>query len=378
MTSQFDSTPDRTNTYAFKYEKYKGKDIIPTWVADTEFACAPAILDAIKTRVDHGILGYYLPAQYAPANQAIVEWLDTQHDWQIQADWIVWVPGVVPGFNAVCKGFCEAGDKVIVQTPNYPPLLAAPQLNGLTKVEVGTVEVEGRLTIDFDALETAASDPQCKLFIVCNPMNPVGTVFTQEELDRVADICLRHDVLLCSDEIHCDLVLEPGIKHLPAGRHAALADKSITLMAASKTFNVAGLGAAFAIIPDKKTRLSFSQAMAGLVPWVNILGLVATEAAFTEAKEWHREELEYLRGNRDYLVDAINQIPGLKALSPDATFLLWVDASGLGQENVQSWCESKGVGPSPGVDFGAPDCFRINYGCSRATLEAIVARLASE
>lgn len=378
MTSQFDSTPDRANTYAFKYEKYKGKDIIPTWVADTEFACAPEILDAIKTRVDHGILGYYLPAQYEPANTAIVEWLDTQHDWQIQSDWIVWVPGVVPGFNAVCKGFCQPGQKVIVQTPNYPPLLAAPQLNGLTKVEVGTVEIEGRLTIDFEALEQAAADPDCKLFIVCNPMNPVGTVLSQQELTRIADICNTHDVLLCSDEIHCDLVLEPDAKHLPAGRDKQLADNSITLMAASKTFNVAGLGAAFAIIPDRKVRQAFSQAMAGLVPWVNVLGLVATEAAFTEAKQWHAQELDYLRGNRDYLVDAINRIPGLKALSPDATFLLWVDASGLGVDNVQAWCESKGVGPSPGKDFGAPHCFRINYGCSRNMLEAIVSRLASK
>lgn len=375
MTTHFDHTPDRKPTFAFKWEKYKGKDVIPAWVADTEFSCAQPILDALHSRVDHGPLGYHHPTQYQPAFDAVVRWLDKQHNWQIEPEWVVWVPGVVPGFNIACTAYCQPGDKVMVQTPNYPPLLAAPALQQMERVDIPTVEQNGRYTIDLAELEHQAADPACKLFIVCNPMNPVGSVLTAEELDTIADICQRHNVLLCSDEIHCDLVLEEGATHLPASKHPGLQDHSLTLMAASKTFNVAGLGCSFAVIPNAKLRQAFAKQITGLVPWANVLGLVATEAAFTQCDDWHQELVTYLRGNRDYLVEHINQIPGLKALKPDATYLLWIDASGLGVKDVQKWCEERGVGPSPGRDFHAPDCFRINFGCSRQMLEEIVARL---
>lgn len=371
----FDNTPDRSHAWSFKWQKYEGQDIIPCWVADTEFRCADPILNALQARVEHGVLGYSLPAQHAPAVNAVKRWLKDKHDWDIDAEWLVWTPGVVPAFNTVCKAYCEAGDKVIVQTPNYPPLLAAPKLNGLERVDIPTIEVDGRWTLDLDELETQAADPKCKLFILCNPMNPVGSVLNEEELAAIAKICNDNNVLLCSDEIHCDLVVEPGLKHIPAGREADLEDNSITLMAASKTFNVAGLGTSFAIIPNRQLRQAFTQAAAGIVPWVNVLGLVATQAAFTECDDWLDAQLAYLKENRDYLVERINAMPGLKVLAPEATFLAWVDASELGVTNVQQWCENKGIGPSPGVDFGAPEYFRINYGCSKAMLTSILDRL---
>ena len=262
MTINFDQTPPRKDTYSFKWQKYKGKDIIPAWVADTEFRCAQPILDAISAQVEHGNLGYVLPSQHQGAIRAIQRWLKDKHDWDVKSEWIVWTPGVVPAFNVACKAYCEPGDKVLIQTPNYPPLLAAPKLNELERVDIGTVidsESEGkRYTLDFEALEANAADPKCKLFILCNPMNPVGSVLTKAELDRVADICNANNVRLCSDEIHCDLILEPGVKHIPAGREANLANNSVTLMAASKTFNVAGLGTSFAIIPDPKLRQQFT------------------------------------------------------------------------------------------------------------------------
>ena len=373
----FDTTPDRTTRYSFKWEKYKGQDIIPAWVADTEFRCAQPILDAISSQIEHGNLGYVLPAQFEPGKKAIQRWLKDKHNWDIDADWIVWMPGVVPAFNAACKAYCEAGDKVMVQSPNYPPLLAAPKLNGLERIDIGTMFENGRPTLDFDALEANAALPDCKLFILCNPMNPVGSVLTQAEMDRIADICNRHNVTLCSDEIHCDLILEPGCQHIPAGREEALKDNSVTLMAASKTFNIAGLGAAFAIIPNRKMRMQFTQAAAGIVPWVNLTGLVATEAAFTQCDDWHQAQLNYLRENRDRVVEAINAIDGLSVHVNEATFLAWVDASGLGVENVQKWAESKGVGPSPGADFNAKTHFRINFGCSKSMLEDILARLSA-
>jgi cysteine-S-conjugate beta-lyase len=345
------------------------------WIADTEFRCAQPILDAIKERADHGLLGYTLPAHDQGANQAVVQWLARQYDWQIELDWIVWMPGVVPAFNVAIKAYCQPGDKVMVQTPNYPPLLAAPKINDLQRVDIGTVEVKGRWTLDFDTLEKQAADPLCKLFILCNPMNPVGSVLSADELNRIAEICTAHNVLLCSDEIHCDLILDNQCRHLPAAKLPALTDKSVVLMAASKTFNIAGLGAAFAIIPNAKLRHQFSYAARGIVPWVNVLGLVATEAAFTHCDGWHQAELTYLRANRDYLVEQINAIEGLRLLTPQATFLAWIDASGLAVENPQAYFEGKGIGPSPGVDFGNKNFVRINYGCPRSHLESLLQKL---
>ncbi|WP_026375937.1 MalY/PatB family protein [Aestuariibacter salexigens] len=375
---QFDHTHDRSSTYAFKWEKYKGTDILPMWVADTEFRCAEPIIESLHARVEHGLLGYTLPAQYTPANLAVASWLGRRYGWQIDPQWLVWTPGVVPAFNVACKAYCRKGDKVIVQSPNYPPLLAAPALNGLHRLMVDTLCIDDRWTLDFEQLERHASDPDCKLMILCNPMNPVGSVLRQQELDRIADICVRHNVLLCSDEIHCDLILDDKLQHLPAGAHSALAERSVTLMAASKTFNIAGLGASFAIIPDQDMRKRFTSAAAGIVPWVNVLGLVATEAAFTQCDDWYESQLVYLRDNRDYLVQQINSIDGLSTLSPEATFLLWVDGSALQTENVQSWFESKGVGPSPGADFGARQFARINFGCPKSMLEQAVQLLQAK
>ncbi|HAU27860.1 MAG TPA: aminotransferase class I/II [Alteromonas australica] len=380
MTFNFDDTPSRKETFSFKWQKYNGKDIIPAWVADTEFRCAEPILNAISRHVEHGNLGYILPAQQTDAVNAVVRWLADKHDWQIKPEWLVWTPGVVPAFNVACKAYCEPGDKVLIQTPNYPPLLAAPKINDLERVDISTVidnsdSENPRYTIDFEALESHAADPKCKLFIVCNPMNPVGSVLTQDEIDRIATICNQHNVRLCSDEIHCDLILEPGKTHIPAGRVSELENNSVTLMAASKTFNVAGLGTSFAVIPDAGLRRQFTQAAAGIMPWVTVLGLAATQAAFTECDDWHQAQLAYLKENRDRVFEAVNSIEGLSMIKPDATFLAWVDASGLKVDNVLTWAEQKGVGPSPGADFHQADHFRINYGCSKQMLEDILARL---
>jgi cystathionine beta-lyase len=273
------------------------------------------------------------------------------------------------------RAFSKVGDEIIVQTPNYPPLLAAPGINRREQRCVPTVLKNGRWTLDFDAFEKYAAGDSTSLFIMCNPMNPAGSVMTSQELDKVADICHRYKVTVCSDEIHCDLILNSN-KHIPAGKHALLEQRSVTLMAASKTFNVAGLGTSFAIIPNVKMRNAFIAAGEGIVPWVNVLGLTATAAAFTQCDEWHQAQLTYLRDNRNYLVDAINRIPGLCCTSPEATFLLWVDARQLNVKDTQEWCEARGIGPSPGADFGEPGFFRINFGCPRSYLEEIVRRLS--
>ncbi|WP_371195612.1 MalY/PatB family protein [Glaciecola sp. SC05] len=372
----FDQKPDRSSSFAYKWEKYKDTDVLPCWIADTEFRCAEPILDALKQRAEHGLLGYTLPKHHQPALDAIVHWCKRQYQWDIHPSWIVWTPGVVPAFNMATLAFSNIGDGVIVQTPNYPPLLAAPGINHRKQLAVPTMLKEGRWTLDLEAFEQQAAKPSTTLFIMCNPMNPAGSVMTFEELDTIAEICQRHNVMVCSDEIHCDLILD-DLRHIPAGKHPSLKDNSVTLMAASKTFNVAGLGTSFAIIPSAKVRSSFVAAGAGIVPWVNVMGLEATATAFTKCDEWYQAQLRYLRDNRDYLVRAINRIEGLTCEAPQATFLLWVDASALQLEDTQRWCEERGVGPSQGKDFGAPECFRINFGCAREYLEQIVARLSA-
>ncbi|MBT1450192.1 PatB family C-S lyase [Glaciecola sp. XM2] len=371
----FDTRHDRSPSFAYKWEKYKGKDIIPCWIADTEFRCAQPIIDVLKERSEHGLFGYTLPKHHEPAISAIVQWCKKRYDWAVHPSWIVWTPGVVPAFNMASRAFCGEGEGIIVQTPNYPPLLAAPAINKREQLCVPTVLENGRWTLDLNVLEEHAAKPSSKLFIMCNPMNPSGSVMTKDELDKVADICNRHGVTICSDEIHCDLILD-DLTHIPASKHEALSQNSITLMAASKTFNIAGLGTSFAIIPDVKTRQQFVSAGAGIVPWVTVMGLSATEAAFTRCDDWYLAQRKYLRDNRDYLLREINQINGLRAYSPQATFLMWVDASGLGVEDTQQWCEQRGVGPSPGRDFGAPDFFRVNFGCAKSYLEEIVTRLS--
>jgi len=374
-SSIFDQVVDRREYHSFKWNRYRNRDILPMWVADMDFPAPEPVLDALRRYLDHGALGYVLPDEYEPGRDAVRGWLERRYGWAVKPEWIVWVPGVVPGFNAACRAYCGPGDKVLVQVPNYPPLLAAPELNGLERSSVPTVRAGGRWVLDFDALEELAADPRCTLYLQCNPMNPCGTVLTGEELARTVEICRRHGVLLCSDEIHCDLVLEPGCRHIPVGGMPEVRDYCLTLMAASKTFNIAGLGAAFAVIPDPDLRHRYRRALTGTVPWVNQLGLLATEAAFVRCDDWHEELLAYLRDNRDRLCRALNSVPGLEVVPPEATFLAWVDASGLGVLDVQASFEAAGVGPSPGRDFGDAGFARINFGCPRSTVDEAVARL---
>lgn len=350
------------------------------WIADSEFSSPQPILDALHQRVDHGILGYTHPTKHDAANEAVKYWLAKQYDWQIELDWIVWTPGVVPAFNMACRALSDPGDKVMVQTPNYPPMRASPMVNKMERVEIDTIRVGDRWMMDLVQLEREAQDPKCTMFILCNPMNPVGSVLSESELNEVVRICKENNVFICSDEIHCDLILDQNAKHIPTSKIDAIADQSMTLMAASKTFNIAGLGTSFAIIPDAKVRNRYVSTAMGHMPWANIMGLVATEAAFTQCDDWHQDLLQYLRENRDYLHREINAIDGLEMLLPQATYLAWVDGSGLGGSVLegrlpQKYFEDKGIGPSPGADFGDSNFVRLNYGCPKSYLELAIERI---
>lgn len=371
----FDQIVDRKSTGAMKWQRH-GDDVLPLWVADSDFKCAQAIIDGLKTRIDHGIIGYHEPTKYESATQAVVQWLSKRYSWQVESDSIVWMPGVISSFNVACKAFCKLGDKVLVQEPNYKPLLLAPKFNQLGRELVATVLKEGRWVLDLNDLERKASDPNCRLFLLCNPMNPCGTVYNQAELAQIEDICLRNNVVLCSDELHCDLILDEGIKHIPAGSLSRIGEQAITIMAANKTFNIAGLSTGFVIITNKKMRQQYQAAMRGILPWPNPLGVLATELAFSQCDDWYEGQLDYLRANRDYLAREINNIEGLQYAPAAATYLAWVDVTALALNNVQQHMLNKGIAPSPGSDFGWPEFMRINFACPRSYLEQAIAKLA--
>ncbi|MFW1676637.1 MalY/PatB family protein [Pontibacter sp. JAM-7] len=373
MEKLFDHRVDRRGTSSQKWEKYSGSDILPMWVADTDFAAPPAVVRALHERIDHGVFGYTnTPTEL---NALIIERMQRLYNWRIEANWIVWLPGLVCGLNLACRAIGEASDQVMSATPIYPPFISAPRLSGRQVLKVPMQQVDRRMLLLADDITTSLT-PQSKLLLFCNPHNPGGTVYRKAELEALAERVLQHDLYVCSDEIHCDLVLEPGLQHIPlASLGPEIAARTITLMAPSKTYNIAGLGCSFAIIPNPQLRQRFINVRKGIVPDVNLLGFTATEAAYRHGDEWNQYQLQYLRENRDYLLTEINQIPGLSLLPIEATYLAWIDVSAAKLTNPAHFFEQAGVGMSPGRDFGDSRFMRLNFGCTRDMLEEAVRRI---
>jgi cystathionine beta-lyase len=339
-----------------------------------DFTAPPAVINALKQRVEHGVFGY----TNAPdeLTELIIERLYTYYQWAIQPEWLVFLPGVVSGIHLACQITCQAGDKIISPIPVYPPFLSAPGLTGRTLVTVPLILTNGHQIIDWQQLDVLIT-PDTRLLILCNPHNPGGAVYSRQELSQLLAIAERHQLVICSDEIHCDLVLDPTKQHIPfASLDPKAEDLSITLMAPSKTFNIPGLGCAFAIIPDSRLRQRFLQAKQGIVPDVNTLGYSGALAAYQQGDSWHQALIDYLRSNRDYLIEAINALPGLSLDPLEATYLAWIDASGLQLADPALFFEQAGVGLSPGANFGAPQFVRLNFGCSRQLLEQAISRMA--
>lgn len=371
--TDFDHQINRHGTASQKWEKYSDSDILPMWVADTDFMAPPAVVEALQERISHGVFGYTnVPAEL---NQLVIERMHSLYNWSIEADWLVWLPGLVCGLNLACRSVGAEGDKVLTAQPIYPPFVSAPRLSGREVCILPMQLAEDRWTIDFAKLE-ASITPDSKLLLFCNPHNPGGTVYRQGELEQLAEIIVRHDLYLCSDEIHCDLILEEGVQHIPiASLNPEISKRCITLMAPSKTYNIAGLGCSFAIISDPQLRKQFINVRKGIVPDVNLLGYTAAIAAYRDGDQWNQQQLAYLRDNRDYLIKEINQIPGLKLGPIEATYLAWIDVSGAKLSNPAHFFEQAGVGMSPGRDFGDSNFMRLNFGCTRQTLEEAVRRI---
>ena len=382
-TFNFDAPIDRLafpHDDSVKWGKYAGRDVLPMWVADMDFAAPPVVLEALKARVDHGVLGY--PHVTQSVVEAVLLHLERDLGWVVDPDWLVWLPGLVTGLNVACRAVGDAHSSVLTATPVYPPFTSAPKLSDRQLQTVSLVQHGSDWQWDLDAL-VAASDETTKLLMLCNPHNPVGRVWRKDELLALAALAEQRDWIICSDDIHCELLLEPGVRYTPlASLSPEIARRTISLFAPSKTYNIPGLGASFAVIPDAGLRRRFERVMAGIVPHINVLGYTAMEAAFRHGVPWRSALLDYLRGNRDRLVAAVNAMPGLKVHAPEATYLAWIDARGLqlpeGMSAAQFF-EAAGVGLSPGQDFqpGAVDYVRMNFGCTRQNLDEALTRMAA-
>src|SRR5512133_1727846 len=372
---EFDfATPiDRCQTASEKWDRYAGRDILPLWVADMDFRSPPAVIEALHKRVEHGVFGYTAPPGELIAT--VLEMLQREYDWPVREEWLVWLPGLVCGLNVACRAVGEPGDGVAAFTPVYPPFLSAPRLAGRELVSVPLVCRGEVWQMDLEALERAIT-PRTRLLLLCSPHNPVGRVWSREEQRALLEVAERHDLTICSDEIHAGLVLDQDLQHIPfAAISSEAARRTITLHAPSKTYNIPGLGCSFAVIPDEGLRRSFRQVMAGIVPHVNLLGYTAALAAYRDGEAWRQALLEYLRRNRDLVDRAIAGMPGLKTWPVEATYLTWIDARELGAADPARFFEEAGVGLSDGAPFGAPGFVRLNFGCGRTLLEKALERM---
>lgn len=365
----FDHLIDRQGTSSDKWLKYAGTNTLPMWVADTDFRSPQAVINALKERIDHGVFGYTRTPD--TLNQVFTDRMQNLYDWTVTAEDLVWLPGLVCGLNLATRSLSTSEQTVITAQPIYPPFMSAPALSSRV---LTTIPMNDRV-IDFDALKKAIT-AETKLLLFCNPHNPGGGVYRREELERLAQIIIDHDLLICSDEIHCDLILQPECHHIPiASLSEEIASRTVTLMAPSKTWNIAGLACSVAIIQSPQLRERFKKVRKGIVPDVNLLGYTAAEAAYSHGDEWNRAQCDYLKRNRDYLKSEIDKISGLSMHPNEATYLAWIDANQLGVDNPQRLFESFGVGLSDGSDFGAPGFVRLNFGCPRSRVEEAVHRI---
>lgn len=382
MVSQFDEVIDRRSTDSAKW-KFFEPDVLPMWVADMDFRSPEPIIEALRERVEHGVFGYAYDS--AELREILIERLRTRHHFEVKPEHLVFLPNLVNGLSLATGAVGACGDGVLMLTPMYPPFFSAVTVQERTLVGVPLVETrrDGLLhyEIDFDALEVAIT-PQTKLLLFCNPHNPIGRAYTRAELERVAEICLRHNLTICSDEIHCDLVYEAGAHISIASLSPEIAARSVTLIAPSKTFNLAGLGFGVAVIPDDdlRTRISTTSTMMGI--HASMPGIVAATAAYRDGQPWLNELMQYLRNNRDTFVEYVREhLPGIVTTCPEATFLAWLDcrALELPQSPYQFFLDKARVGLNDGAIFGSggEGFVRLNFGCPRPLLLEALERMRS-
>ncbi|RSD27553.1 MalY/PatB family protein [Mesobacillus subterraneus] len=379
----FDKVVDRNKSHSVKWdatEKVFGTgDVLPMWVADMDFQPPQAVIDALRERIDHGVFGYtFVPLS---VTEAIQDWMKRRHNCEFKASSIVFSEGVVPSISTAIRAFTEKGDKVLVHSPVYTPFFNMVKDNERTLVTSRLIYENERFEIDFENFEAKLQEG-VKMFILCNPHNPGGRVWTKEELEKIGDLCLKHDCLIVSDEIHSDLVFEPNV-HIPiASINEKFREITVTFVAPSKTFNLAGLQSSAALIPNKELKTKFKriQQEQGFFT-LNTFGIAGIEAAYRHGEEWLDQLLAYLAENMQIATDYISEhLPALKPMKADATYLLWIDCRGLGlnDEEIKDKLLYKGkLGLEPGTKYGegGEGFVRMNLACPRETLNEGLERL---
>lgn len=383
MKYNFDEVVDRNNTSCVKWDfaeqYFEAKDLLPMWVADMDFKTPGFIVDAVKKRAEHEIYGYTVrPDGYY---SSMINWIDKKHNWKIEKDWIIFSPGIVPAVNMAVMAFTNPGDKIIVQPPVYFPFFSAVKDNGRQLVYNQLKLNNGRYDMDFDDLEKQI-DNRTKMIIISNPHNPGGSAWTKEELTQLGEICIKHNIILISDEIHSDLVIPPFKHTVAANISEEIADVTISMMAPSKTFNLAGMASSSVIISNPKLRNDFQVFLDRVhVGMGNLFGMVASEAAYTHGEEWLDQMLEYVKGNLDYMEAYINtNIPQIKMMRPEATYMVWLDFStfGFSDKELKEFVLQKaklGLNDGPVFGPGGEGFQRMNVACPRSIVEEAMLRL---
>lgn len=383
MSFDFDRPIDRTGTAALKWDArrqvFGREDLIPLWVADMDFAAPEQVTQALVERARHPIYGYSLHPD--SLFEALADWLRERHHWHIERDWVLWVPGVVPSLNAAVLSLTQPGEGVIVQPPVYPPFFSAVTTTGRGLVENPLIEVAGRYQMDLDHLEHCAAQG-AKLLLLCSPHNPVGRVWTEDELQAVLTIARRHGLTILSDEIHHDLIY-PGVQHTPLARLTGNAPDIVSAVAPSKTFNIPGLGLSALIAPDPERRAKLKAAFDQLhIIASNPFSMTAFAAAYRHGGPWLDALRAYLANSRDFALDFVaRRLPGVRAIAPQGTYLLWLDCRGLNLQDPalqRLLVDQARVGLSPGVQFGigGQGHMRLNLGAPRALIAEALERIA--
>ncbi|CAN1510973.1 MalY Bifunctional PLP-dependent enzyme with beta-cystathionase and maltose regulon repressor activities [Spirosomataceae bacterium] len=368
----FDKIIDRKNTNSYKWDKYP-EGVLPLWVADMDFEVAEPIKDALSKIVEHGVIGYSrTPDELV---EVVVKRLKDRHKWDIQKEWIVWLPGLVPGLHTAARCISDDYFSVMTSSPVYRPFLEASEMGNRRLQDIPFIWRNDRWEMDFEEMKKSLN-PSTRLYMLCNPHNPNGRVFSKEELSQLADFCVENDLILCSDEIHCDLILDESKEHISiASLNKEIEVRSMTLLAPSKTFNIAGLGCSLAIIPEKVLRDKFEKIKYGMMPMLSAFAMDAALAAYKNSEVWRLELLNYLRSNQAYLLKEINAIEGLKMEPLEATYLAWISYEGTGINDFVSHLESHGVGVQDASIFGGKGYFRLNFATQKSNLEEAIKRI---
>ncbi|MGF1584213.1 MAG: MalY/PatB family protein [Bacteroidales bacterium] len=375
MNFDFDKPTERLGTNSVKFDglkEYFGKaDLLPMWVADMDFQAPAEIINAIKDRADHGVFGYTLVSH--GFNESIKMWMKKRHGWDISSKWILFCPGIVPALAMSVMAYTDPGDRILLQSPVYPPFFSVIKDNKRQMVNNQLIEEKGRYTIDFDDLDKKLSN-KVKMMFFCNPHNPAGRVWSKEEVEKVIELCRKYNVILISDEIHSDLIY-PRHTHIPAALDQDSTDNLVICMAPSKTFNLAGLSSAFMIIPDSKLRRKMKTLIENLhINHGNIFGLIALQVAYEKGEEWLEALMKYLLLNRNTVTEFCNsELPGITAVAAEGTYLIWLDCRGTGMDDralKKFFIRDAGIATNPGPVFGpgGEGFHRLNIGCPNATL----------